>query len=83
MQRGLRAVVLRSEGHPRRQGGGGAGDGALHNAAENMVGGEGAGESVCLRGRSTDPCLRGAQRSLIKKFLIPTAINRPFRALHG
>ena len=26
----------------------GAGDGALHNAAENMVGGEGAGESVCL-----------------------------------
>lgn len=34
-------------------------------------------------GRSTDPCLRGAQRSLIKNFLIPTAINRPFRALHG
>ena len=56
---------------------------AVHNAAENMVGGEGAGESVCLRGRSTDPCLRGAQRSLIKKFLIPTAINRPFCALHG
>ena len=45
----------------------GAGDGAAHNAAENMVEGEGAGESVCLRGRSTDPCLRGAQRSLIKK----------------
>ena len=41
---------------------------AVHNAAENMVGGEGAGESVCLRGRSTDPCLRGAQRSLIKIF---------------
>ena len=56
---------------------------AVHNAAENMVGGEGADESVCLRGRSTDPCLRGAQRSLIKKLLIPTAINRPFRALHG
>ena len=45
----------------------GAGDGAAHNAAENMVEGEGAGESVCLRGRSTDPCLQGAQRSLIKK----------------
>ena len=28
----------------------------LHNAAENMVGGEGAGESVCLRGRFADPC---------------------------
>lgn len=56
---------------------------AVHNAAENMVGGEGAGESVCLRGRSTDPCLRGAQRSLIKKFLSPNAIKRPFRALHG
>ena len=56
---------------------------AVHNAAENIVGGEGADESVCLRGRSTDPCLRGAQRSLIKKVLSPTAINRPFRALHG
>ena len=83
VRRRLRPVVLRTEDHPRRQSGGEAGRGALHNAAENMVGGEGAGESVCLRGRSTDPRLRGAQRSLIKNFLIPTAINRPFRALHG
>ena len=60
-----------------------AGRGALHNAAEDVVGGEGDGESVCLRGRSACPRLRGAQRSLIKKFLIPTAINRPFCALHG
>ena len=83
VRRRLWAVALRTEGHPRRQSGSGAGDGAAHNAAEDMVGGEGAGESVCLRGRSTDPCLRGAQRSLIKKVLSPNAIKRPFRALHG
>ena len=35
---GLWPVALRSEGHPRRQSGGGAGDGAAHNAAENMAG---------------------------------------------
>ena len=32
------AVALRSEGHPRRQSGGGAGRGASRNTAENMVG---------------------------------------------
>ena len=32
------AVALRSEGHPRRQSGGGAGGGASRNTAENMVG---------------------------------------------
>ena len=51
---------------------------AVHNAAENMVGGEGAGESVCLRGRSTDPCLRGAQRSLIKKVFKSKCNKTPF-----
>ena len=56
----------------------GAGDGAAHNAAENMVGGEGAGESVCLQGRSTDPCLRGAQRSLIKKVFKSKCNKTPF-----
>ena len=56
----------------------GAGDGASRNAAENMVGGEGAGESVCLRGRSTDPCLRGAQRSLIKKVFKSKCNKTPF-----
>ena len=55
--RGLQPVALRTKDHPRRQSGSGAGDGAAHNAAENMAGGEGADESVCLRGRSTDPCV--------------------------
>ena len=41
-------------------------------------GGEGAGESVCLRGRSTDPCLRGAQRSLIKKVFKSKCNKTPF-----
>ena len=35
---GLWPVALRSEGHPRRQSGGGAGGGASRNTAENMVG---------------------------------------------
>ncbi len=43
VRRRLRPVAIRSEGHPRRQSGGGAGGGAGGNAAENMVGGEGAG----------------------------------------
>ena len=38
VRRRLRPVALRSKGHPRRQSGGGAGRGAWHNAAENMVG---------------------------------------------
>ena len=46
--RGLRSVALRTEGHPRRQSGGGAGYGAWYNAAESMVGETGAGRSVCL-----------------------------------
>ena len=40
------AVALRSEGHPRRQSGGGAGGGASRNTAENMVGGEGTNGSI-------------------------------------
>ena len=55
-----------------------AGRGALHNAAEDVVGGEGDGESVCLRGRSTDPRLRGAQRSLIKKVFKSKCNKTPF-----
>ena len=46
--RGLRPVALRAEGHPRRQSGGGAGRGAGHNAAENMVGGADAGRLIYL-----------------------------------
>ncbi|MFR3991597.1 MAG: hypothetical protein ACLTY5_02995 [Angelakisella sp.] len=34
----LWTVALRTESHPRRQSGSGAGDGAAHNAAEDMVG---------------------------------------------
>ena len=44
----LRPVALRAEGHPRRQSGGGAGRGAGHNAAENMVGGADAGRLIYL-----------------------------------
>ena len=36
-------------------------------------------EEMALRIRLETKTLR----SLIKKFFIPTAINRPFRALHG
>ena len=48
VRRGLRPVALRSKGHPHRQSGGGADRGAAHNAAENMVGGRGAGSSLYL-----------------------------------
>ena len=59
-RRCLRSVALRTESHPRRQSGsgGGAGDGALHNAAENMVGRKGTDGAVYLRGRFADPCSR-------------------------
>ena len=49
-----------------------------YKAAEDMVGGKGAGRSVCLRGRSTDPCLRGARRSLIKKVFKSKCNKTPF-----
>ena len=39
VRRGLRPVALRAEGHPHRQSGGGAGRGAAHKAAEDVVGG--------------------------------------------
>lgn len=54
--RGLRPVARRTEGHPRRQGGGGAGDGAEHNAAEDPIGAKRADGAVYLRGRFADPC---------------------------
>ena len=72
---GLLRLLLAAAGAAAHAAGGGQRR-ALHNAAENMVGGEGAGESVCLRGRSTDPCLRGAQRSLIKK-VFKSKCNKP------
>ena len=36
--RDLQPVAIRTKDHPRRQSGSGAGDGAAHNAAEDMVG---------------------------------------------
>ena len=64
---GLLRLLLAAAGAAAHAAGGGQRR-AEHNAAEDVVGGTGAGRSVYLRGRSTDPCLRGAQRSLIKIF---------------